>query len=146
MLCFDDVAEAVKRATVKLELRRSDAFASLRFYRTSGGPGASWRTAGAYLDVTENNRLVLEALYLERRDTCVIRVYEESPLEVFFARKFSIRADSCADILDSAVESFELRLPPRLPTLKRVSASLGLKVAQSTTPVPPPVNVAAVPG
>lgn len=145
MLSFDDVAEAIKRSTFGLEPVHPSGFSSLRLYRHSGGQGPSWRATGAYLSVGEENRLVLEALYLQRIDTCVVRVYEESPLQVFYARKFGLGVPSCAQIMDSAFAIFGQHLPARLPAQPSAPVLLGLKVAQALLPVPPPVSVADIP-
>ena len=146
MLSFDDVADAVKRSTFGLELTHPSAFSSLQLYRHSGGQGPSWRTTGAYLNIAGDNRLVLEALYLKRIDTCVVRVYEELPLRIHFARKFGLEAPSCAHIIESAFSYFGQHLPAQLPAQPGVPRSLGLDVAQALLPVPPPVNVAEIPG
>jgi hypothetical protein len=146
VLTFDDVAQAVKRATFQLESVHGSAFSSLHCYRSSGGQGPSWRTAGAYLDISDENRLVLEALYLNRIETCVLRVYQEQPPKVMFARKFSLGVETCADLMQSAFEEFGRCLPPQLPAQTRVPASLGMSVAQAMLPVPPPVDVSAIQG
>jgi hypothetical protein len=145
MLSFDEVADVVKKSTFYLESLHRTALSSLHFYRHSGGQGSSWRTVGFYLDISSDNRLVLEALYLSRLTTCVVRVYQESPLEIVFARKFSLDGDPRADLLHLATETFGRRLPVDLPAQERVPASLGLEVAQAMLPVPPPVDVTAVP-
>jgi hypothetical protein len=145
VLSFDDVADAVTRSTVGLEPVHPGAFSSLRLYRHSGGQGPSWRTVGAYLSVAEVDRLVLEALYLQRMETCVVRVYQENPLQIHYARKFSLSAPSCAQILESAFSIFGRHLPPRLPAQPSSQQSLGVDVAKALLPIPPPVNVAEVP-
>lgn len=145
MLSFDDVADAVKRSTFGLEPVHPEAFSSLRLYRHSGGQGPSWRTAGAYLRVAEESRLVLEALYLQRMDTCVVRVYREAPFQIHYARKFSLSAPSCAQIMESAFSVFGQHLPTRLPDQPAVKRSLDLDVERALLPIPPPVNVADVP-
>lgn len=146
MLSFDDIAESVKGSASGLEVVRPGISASLRLYRHSGGRGPSWRTAGAYLSIADENRLVLEALYVQQIDTCVVRVYQESPLKVFYARKFGIGAPSCAQIMDSAFAAFGQHLPSRLPGQLVAHESLGPEVERVLLPVPPPVNVADVPG
>jgi len=88
---------------------------------------------------------VLEALYLERLDACVVRVYEEFPPKIIIARRISLGDGSCAYLLDMAVDAFGQSLPAKLPAQRRVPASLGSVVAQSMLPIPPPVGVADVP-
>jgi hypothetical protein len=146
VLSFDDIAESVKRSASGLKVVRAGISPSLRLYRHSGGRGPSWRTAGAYLSIADENRLVLEALYLQQIDTCVVRVYQESPLKVLYARKFGVSAPSCAQIMDSAFAVFAQHLPSRLPMQPDAHESLGPKVERALLPIPPPVNVADVPG
>jgi hypothetical protein len=145
-MSLDDIALAVKAATNAIEPLNRIAFSALRLYRSGGGEGQSWRTAGAYLRIPKDNRLVLEALFLKRGDTCVVRVYEESPIQFFFARKFDIRGNSCEEIMALAVDALVQRLPARIPTPRQVPASLGLDVEQALLPIPPPVNLSQIPG
>lgn len=79
-------------------------------------------------------------------DTCVVRVYEEMPLKIHYARKFSLGVASCAQNMESAFSAFGQHLPARLPARPNAQRSLGLDVAQALLPVPPPVNVVEVPG
>jgi hypothetical protein len=95
--------------------------------------------------MSDASRLVLEALYIKRRNTCVVRVYQTSPLEVFFARKFGLEVDSCAALLKSAVEIFAQHLRQIIPVQMRVPASLGMSTAQAMLPIPPPVDVTNIP-
>jgi hypothetical protein len=97
------------------------------------------------VDITQDCRLVLEALYLQRLDTCVVRVYEEFPPKIIFARKFSLSERSCTDLLNMAADAFGQSLPANLPAQPRVPTSLGLGVAQSMLPIPPPVSIADIP-
>jgi hypothetical protein len=97
------------------------------------------------VDITQDCRLVLEALYLQRLDTCVVRVYEEFPPKIIFARKFSLSDSSCTDLLGMAADAFGQSLPANLPAQRRVPTSPGLGVAQSMLPIPPPVSIADIP-
>jgi len=144
MLTFDDIAQSVKVASHLLAESRSDAFQALQFYRHSGGEGPSWRTAGIFLDISTDARLVLEALYLPKDDVCVFRIYRNNPLDVSFAAKRRLQADACRDLADRALVEFQRRLPATLPPQSRVPRSFGAGVAQRMLPVPPPVNLAKV--
>ena len=124
MLSFDDVADAVKGRPSGSSCD-PNAFSHLQLYRHSGGQFPSWRTAGAYLSVAEENRLVLEALYLQWMDTCVVRVYEEMPLKTHYARKFSLGVASCAQNMESAFSAFGQHLPARLPRGQTLSDRSG---------------------
>ena len=97
------------------------------------------------MDITKDSRLVLEALYLQSLDTCVVRVYEEFPPKIIFARKVSLGDSSCTDLLHMAVDAFGQSLSAKLPAQRRVPTSLGLGVAQSMLPIPPPVSVSDIP-
>ena len=145
MLSFDDVAESVRKSASGLQSTHVDVSSSLRLYRHSGGQGPSWRTTGAYLNISDENRLILEALYLQGIDTCVVRVYEENPLRVLYARKFSVDISSCMQIIDYAFAVFQQHLPSKLPVQPDAHVPLEPRVARALQPIPPPVRVADVP-
>ena len=58
-------------------------------YETIGGQNTDhlWRTAGFYAQESRKGRLVLEALYFEVTETCVVRVFRERRLTVFYAKQ-----------------------------------------------------------
>lgn len=116
-------------------------------YETEGGRSSDnpWQTAGFYTDESRKNRLVLEALYFEATAICVVHVYREGRLKVFFAKKIVGQAEKLTQLVGEALPVFLSRLPTRpVKTEEPEMSALGDRadaLARLLLPVPPPVRL-----
>ena len=149
MSTFTKIERLVKRQATALSAEPAIGNA-LRSYRRQGGEETEnpWQVAGLYGYESKNERLVLEAFYLASHDTCVVRVFRESPLEILYARKAVNDLTRLAAVLDEAAAQFLLHLKNAVP-LRTSEAGYGLadrvfgKVfSQAMAPIPPPINLA----
>jgi N-glycosylase/DNA lyase len=148
MLGFTEIERLVEEQLASLSAEPGIANA-LRSYRVQGGEETDhrWRVAGFYAYETKNKRLVLEALYLQSLDTCVIRVFREARLNILYARKSVGDVAKLSALILDAAGLFLLHLKKSLPLqiaerdYDRVSKLVGQSVSQALSPIPPPVNL-----
>lgn len=146
MLTFDAINQLVDKQ-YQLACRTPGLAPAVRRYSNAveAASPRTWQVAGLYSYVSENERLVLEALHLRRVDTCVVRVYVMQPLRIFVARKSIGDAEKLSVDLEHAREQFILRLPPAPQPLARFEPDSGLDVSLAFLPIPPPVDLTEIP-
>jgi hypothetical protein len=149
MLTFARIERLVREEATALSAGPQLANA-LRSYRRRGGDDTDnpWHVAGCYTNETKDERLVLEAFYLPSHDTCVVRVFRETPLEILYARKSIGDITKLAVILDEAAAQFLLHLKNAVP-LQSTESGFGLigkllGITEALAPIPPPVDLADV--
>ena len=148
MLSFSDVQRLVEERLTAVS-SQADLAGALRSYRTQGGEEAAqpWYVAGFYAYEGKNKRLVLETLYLQRLNTCVVRVFRERGAKILYAGK-AIDQAKLASKVGEAAEVFLLHLKKPLPVqlfegdYAQISPALGESLSQVLSPIPPPVNLA----
>lgn len=146
MFAFPDIQHAVATGFQGLsEQIRSDH--EVKQYENSGGLSTSnpWQTAGFYTYESRKNRLVMEALYLEAATTCVVRVFREGRLKVFYAKKVVGELDGLTPMIHEAASAFQSHLPRKPVKNDEPDMSAFGDIAQSMErlllPVPPPVRL-----
>lgn len=150
MLAFSDIERLVEEQLTAVS-SHADVAAALRPYRLQGGDEAAqpWLVAGFYAYEGKNKRLVLEALYLRRLNTCVVRVFRERGAKILYARK-AVDIAKLATKVGEAAEVFLLHLKKPLSVqlfegdYAQISAALGESISQVLSPIPPPVNLAGL--
>ena len=144
MIVFDEVERIVMEQHGSLLTRHPGSAGACRVYTNSGGEGV-WLSAGIYTFVASTTRLVLEALYLERFNACIVRVFTEIPLRFFYERK-ATTPQACAARVSEALGAFQMQLPNDLLSLIEHDASEGWhrRIFEALAPIPPPVNVANI--
>ena len=148
MLRFTEIERLVEEQLAALSAE-PDIANALRSYRLQGGDETDhrWRVAGFYAYQAKNQRLVLEALYLQSLDTCVIRVFREARLKILYARKSVADVAKLAALILDAAGLFLLHLTKSLPLqlaerdYDLVSKLVGESVSQALSPIPPPVDL-----
>jgi hypothetical protein len=146
MLKFEDIESVVESQLRTLMTRHPASASALRSYKISGGAERPWVAAGIYAYVNAESRLVLEALYLEQFDACVVRVFLESPLEFFYGRKTVSDLSSCSGKIAKAAEHFQLHLPKDLlPVQDHDVAGDWPELDALLGPLPPPFDFATLP-
>jgi hypothetical protein len=146
MFAFSDIQPAVAAGFQLLpEQIRSNY--GVKQYKNAGGQstGNPWQTTGFYTYESRKNRLVLEALYVETATTCVVRVFRERRLKVFYAKKVVDELDNLAQIIQEAVLVFQSQLPRKPIKKDEPDMSAFGDIAQSIEhlllPAPPPVRL-----
>ena len=146
MLAFSDIQSAITVGFQSLPTQiRSDY--GVKPYQTEGGSASDdpWRTAGFYAYESRKNRLVLEALYFEIAAICVVRVFREGRLKVFYAKKIVGEAEKLNQLVGEALPVFLSQLPakPVKNDAPEVSAfgDMAHSLARLLLPVPPPVRL-----
>ena len=151
MLSFREIEELIEEQLTRLSGEPSISGA-LRSYRVAGGDETDnpWRVAGLYAYENKDRRLVLEALYLSSRDTCVVRVFREGRRQIIYGRKSVGDVTSLASIVDEAGARFLLELNESLSLHSIegghgfISKLLGKSLSQALAPIPPPVDLTDV--
>lgn len=151
MLSFREIEELIEEHLTRLSAEPNISGA-LRSYRVNGGDETDnpWRVAGLYAYENKDTRLVLEALYLSSRDTCVVRVFREGRPQILYGRKSVGDVTTLASIVDEAAAQFLLQLNESLPLQSIesgygfISKVLGKSLSQALAPIPPPVDLSQV--
>lgn len=108
-------------------------------------PDTSWTTTGILKSQHEGDgRIVLEALSHTSVDGVVVRVYQENPLVIHYAKRASSRGQIDA-ITREAAAVFE-SLPGHLEeeTVEDLEG-LGLHIGDLLNPIPPPFRIEDTP-
>ena len=122
-------------------------------YSGKGGQDAvsTWHTSGFYCEDADGIRTVLESLYVINSNTCVIRVFCESPAQILystkvsdidnFAHAFSLASDVLVKNMPINAVMPEMNDPEHLEFL----ASISPDIADSLGPIPPPLRLQDIP-
>ena len=129
-------------------LCRKEAF--MRYAR-AGGCG-SWQTMGFYSESPTSGRFVVEALLVVEPGICVVRAYQDSPLEILYAAKISNRKDVLPAALSRASNLLTARLPADAIAPAAASAeyrnmmdSISPELVNALSPLPPPCRLGETP-
>jgi hypothetical protein len=144
MLSFKDI-ESLVQAQHRTLLSANPSLANaVRLYKNGGR--SHWSTAGMYAYVDSDKRLVFEAMYLERYDACVIRVFHEQPLRFLYQRKAVGDISKCTPKIRDGMENFHLHLPQRRLLIAEQDAGTEWpEMDRVLLPIPPPCTVAEIP-
>jgi hypothetical protein len=144
---------------VKAEFRRVQQEPRLRSAQsyTSCGGGLikkTWRTAGYFLEVTAENRLVFETLFVPAINVCVVRVYFEQPLKFLYTRKFSTCESIASAALHEASQIYidsasKIHIPDDASVrmsemVKKAPKGIRAMLSKAMVPIPPPVDLEKV--
>jgi hypothetical protein len=144
---FPSLASVVRREHARLALANPGIAEAARVYEGVGGQG-SWQAVGLHATSLEDRKLVLEVLHLPTQEVGVVRVYQEEPPEILFARK-SADVQKLAEYVQEAASCFMANFPSQAQPfvdVEGLSSDLGFDVSIAFTPIPPPLDLAEISG
>jgi len=147
---INDQATKEVRNRIKDSILKKIEESYIRPYQLEGAIESEneWKSFGFYSESEDEKKLVWEALYFIHRGICVIRVYRESPLNVYFSYKFN---DFDNDLLKESASVFmketaNLKLVTQEEYIQiSEDDELGVLNNLATCPLPPPLEINKIP-
>src|SRR5262245_25126359 len=110
-LAFNSIVAAVREHYSGLALSNPYFAQVLRVYESVGINSRKWKTTGIYATACNNTLFVLEVFFQSADNVCVVRVYKDTPLTFYYARKTSGELEAASTLVGEAATIFRDIVP-----------------------------------